>query len=80
MNTNITRKLAGIRAAQRRVARHWRGIAKRLTPQGGNVASVFVTNGGYNGVQQVVRLRHGFAKGAADQTAKNASVRMGENH
>jgi NAD(P)-dependent dehydrogenase (short-subunit alcohol dehydrogenase family) len=57
MNTNITRKLAGI------VALLTGGslgigavIAKRLAPHSANVASVFVTNGGYNGVQQVLRL------------------------
>ena len=31
-------------------------IAKPLPPDGADVASVFVTNGGYNGVQQVLRL------------------------
>ena len=31
-------------------------IAEPLTPDGADVASVFVTNGGYNGVQQVLRL------------------------
>ena len=57
MNTNITKKLAGI------VALLTGGslgigavIAKRLAPDGADVASVFVTNGGYNGVQQVLRL------------------------
>jgi NAD(P)-dependent dehydrogenase (short-subunit alcohol dehydrogenase family) len=29
---------------------------KRLAGDGADVASVFVTNGGYNGVQQVLRL------------------------
>ena len=31
-------------------------IAKQLAADGVDVASVFVTNGGYNGVQQVLRL------------------------
>jgi len=38
----------------------WRGIAavpvKHMAADGADVASVFVTNGGYNGVQQVLRL------------------------
>ena len=57
MNTNITKKLAGTVAP---LAGGSLGtgavIAKRLTPDGTDVASVFVTNGGYNGVQQVLRL------------------------
>ena len=57
MNTNITRKLAGIVALLSGVSLSSGAvIAKRLAPRGGNVASVFVTNGGYNGVQQVLRL------------------------
>ena len=48
-------------------------IAKRLAPDGADVASVFVTNGGYNGVQQVLRLVDtAFANAASDQTATNA--------
>ena len=31
-------------------------IAKRLAPDEVDVANVFVTNGGYNGVQQALRL------------------------
>jgi NAD(P)-dependent dehydrogenase (short-subunit alcohol dehydrogenase family) len=31
-------------------------IAKQLAADGADVASVFVTNGGYNGVQQVLRM------------------------
>ena len=31
-------------------------IAKQLAADGADVASVFVTNGGYNSVQQVLRL------------------------
>jgi hypothetical protein len=38
----------------------WRGIAavpvKHMAADRADVASVFVTNGGYNGVQQVLRL------------------------
>ena len=54
---NITRKLAGIVAL---LTGGSLGIGERL--QNGwrqievDVASVFVTNGGYNGVQQVLRL------------------------
>ena len=54
---NITKKLAGI------VALLTGGspgvgavIAKRLAPDEVDMASVFVTNGGYNGVQQALRL------------------------
>ena len=76
MNTKITRKLAGIVALLSGGSLSSGAvIAKRLAPRGGNVASVFVTNGGYNGVQQVLRLSTPFAKGASDQTAMNASVR-----
>jgi NAD(P)-dependent dehydrogenase (short-subunit alcohol dehydrogenase family) len=64
MYINITQKLAGV------VALLTGGllgigavIAKRLAPNGADVASVFVTNGGYNGVQQVLRLSTPFAKG-----------------
>jgi hypothetical protein len=57
MNTNITRKLAGIIAL---LSSGSLGIgsviAKPLAPDGVDVASVFVTNGGCNGVQQVLRL------------------------
>ena len=57
MSTNVTKKLAGS-AAQ--LTRSSRGIGalivKRLAADGADLASVFVTNGGCNGVQQVVRL------------------------
>jgi hypothetical protein len=57
MNTNITTKLAGIVGL---LSGGSLGIgsviAKPLTPDGADVASVFVTNGGCNGVQQVLRL------------------------
>ena len=57
MNTTITRKLVG-NAAQ--LARSSRGIGaltvQHLAADGADLASVFVTNGGYNGVQQVPRL------------------------
>lgn len=56
MNMNITRKLAGIGALLTGGSLGvGEAIAKRLAPDRG-VASVFVTNGGYNGVQQVLRL------------------------
>ena len=73
---NITRKLAGIGALLTGGSLGiGEAIAKRLAPDRVDVASVFVTNGGYNGVQQVLRLSTPFAKGASDQTAMNASVR-----
>ena len=57
MNISITRKLAGIVALLSGGSLSSGAvIAKRQAPHGGNVASVFVTNGGYNGVQQVLRL------------------------
>ena len=57
MNINITRKLAGIVALLTGGSLGiGEAIAKRLAPDGADVASVFVTNGGYNGVQQVLRL------------------------
>jgi hypothetical protein len=73
-NTTITKKLVG-NAAQ--LTRSSRGIGalivQHLAAGGADLASVFVTNGGYNGVQQVLRLSTRlFAKGASDQTATNA--------
>ena len=57
MNTNITKKLAGTVAPLTGGSRGIGAvISKRLAPDGADVASVFVTNGGYNGVQQVLRL------------------------
>jgi hypothetical protein len=57
MNTTITKKLVG-NAAQ--LTRSSRGIGalivQHLAADGADLASVFVTNGGYNGVQQVLRL------------------------
>jgi hypothetical protein len=57
MNTNIIRKLAGIVALLSGGSLSSGAvIAKRRAPYGGALASVFVTNGGYNGVQQALRL------------------------
>ena len=57
MNTNITRKLAAIATPPTGGSLGIGAvIAKWLVPHGANMASVFVTNGGYNGVQQVLRL------------------------
>ena len=57
MNTTITKKLVG-NAAQ--LTRSLRGIGalivQYLAADGADLASVFVTNGGYNGVQQALRL------------------------
>ena len=66
MNTTITKKLVG-NAAQ--LTRSSRGIGaliiQHLAADGADLASVFVTNGGYNGVQQVPRLVDtAFAKAA----------------
>ena len=74
MNINITRKLAGIVALLTGGSLGiGEAIAKRLAPHRVDVASVFVTNGGYNGVQQNVEtVDTAIAKAASDQTATNA--------
>ena len=57
MNTNIAKKLAGLLAMLTSGSLGFGGvIAKRLARRRADVASVLVTNGGYNGVQQVLRL------------------------
>jgi len=57
MSTNISKELAGKVAL---VTGGSRGIGAvtitRGAANGADVVSVFVTNGGYNGVQQVLRL------------------------
>jgi NAD(P)-dependent dehydrogenase (short-subunit alcohol dehydrogenase family) len=82
MDINITKKLAGM------VALLTGGspgvgavIAKRLAPDEVDLASVFVTNGGHNGVQQVLRLSpSAFAKAAQDQNYDEPRSQNGKNH
>jgi NAD(P)-dependent dehydrogenase (short-subunit alcohol dehydrogenase family) len=82
MNINITRKLAGIVAVLTgRSLGIGEAIAKRLAPDRVDVASVFVTNGGYNGVQQVLRLVDtAFAKAAFESNCDERLSQNGENH
>jgi NAD(P)-dependent dehydrogenase (short-subunit alcohol dehydrogenase family) len=57
MKMNIAKKLAGMLATLTGGSLGFGVVvAKRLVRDGADVASVFVTNGGYNGVQQVLRL------------------------
>jgi hypothetical protein len=80
MNKNITRKLAGIVALLSGGSLS-RGavIAKRRAPRGGNVASVFVTNGGYNGLQQVLRLTTCFRQRRPRSEGDECLSQNGEN-
>ena len=56
-------------------------IVRRLAADGADVASVFVTNGGYNGVQQVLRLVDtAFAKAAFESNCDERLSQNGENH
>jgi adenosylmethionine-8-amino-7-oxononanoate aminotransferase len=57
MNATITKGLAD-NAARVSVGSRSIGpaIEKRLTEDGADLACVFVTNGGYSGVQQVLKL------------------------
>jgi 3-oxoacyl-[acyl-carrier protein] reductase len=82
MNTNITKKLAGTVALLTGGSRGIGAvIAKRLAPNGADLASVFVTNGGYNGVQQVLRLVDtAFAKAAFESNCDERLSQNGENH
>ncbi len=55
MSTNVTKKLAGTVALDTGGSRGiGAAIVGRLAADWADVASVFVTNGGYNGVQQVL--------------------------
>jgi hypothetical protein len=57
MSTNITNKLAGTAALATRGSRSIGAASvRRLAADGLDAPGVFVTNGGYNGVQQVLRL------------------------
>jgi hypothetical protein len=57
MNTNITRKLAAIVALLSGSSLGIGSIiADPLAPDRADVGNVFVTNGGYNGVQQILKL------------------------
>ena len=57
MKTNITKKLAGTVALLKGSPRGLGAvIVKRLAADGADGVSVSVTNGGYNGVQQMLRL------------------------
>jgi hypothetical protein len=68
MGMNIIQKLAGVVALLTGgLLGIGAALAKRLAPNGADVANGFVTNGGYNGVQQVLRLSTPFAKGASDR-------------
>jgi NAD(P)-dependent dehydrogenase (short-subunit alcohol dehydrogenase family) len=68
MGMNIIQKLAGVVALLTGgLLGIGAALAKRLAPNGADVANGFVTNGGYNGVQQVLNLSTPFAKGASDR-------------
>ena len=79
MNTSITKKLAGTVALLTGGSRCiGAAIVRRLAADGADVASVFVTNGGYNGVQQVLRLSY-----RQSRIRSNCDERLsqnGENH
>ena len=61
MNINVAKKLAGMLAMLTGGSLTFGAvIAKRPARDGADVASVLVTNGGYNGVQQVLRLSRPF--------------------
>ena len=81
MNMNITRKLAGIGALLTGGSLGiGEAIAKRLAPDRVDVASVFVTNGGYNGVQQVLRLSTRYCQSRIRSNCDERLSQNGENH
>jgi hypothetical protein len=81
MKTTITQKLVG-NAAQ--LTRSSRGIGalivQHLAADGADLASVFVTNGGYNGVQQVLRLSTRYCQSRIRSNCDEPLSQNGENH
>ena len=55
-------------------------IAKQLAADGADVASVFVTNGGYDSVQQVLRLLRPNGRSRIRQKWQYRRIRSGESN